>query len=53
MSRHLRPGSVLIDMMTGRPIGQIDDLRRCYVTLGPHEGRSLFVQPPDDREPAV
>jgi hypothetical protein len=53
MSRHLRPGSALVDMMTGRPVGQIDDLRSCYVTLAPHEGLSLFVQPPDDHGPRV
>jgi hypothetical protein len=40
-------------MMTGLPVGQIDDLRSCYVTLGAHEGRSLFVEPPEDHQPAV
>jgi hypothetical protein len=45
LSRHLRPGSALFDMMTGEPAGYIDDLYGCYVTLAPHEGRSLFVEP--------
>ena len=30
-------------------MGQIDDLRSCYVTLEAHEGLSLFVEPPDDQ----
>jgi trehalose synthase len=48
LSRHLRPGSPLFDMMTGQPAGYIDDLYGCYVTLGPHEGRSLFVEPAEE-----
>jgi trehalose synthase len=54
LSRHLRPGSPLIDMLTGAEIGQVDDLHSCYVTLGPHEGRCLLAEPPVEREnPAV
>ena len=53
MSAHLRPGSALVDMMTGLHVGQIDDLRSCYVTLGRARGRSLFVEPPEDHQPAV
>jgi hypothetical protein len=48
LSRHLRPGSALVDMMTGEPAGYIDDLYGCYVTLAPHEGRSLFVEPMEE-----
>jgi hypothetical protein len=48
MSRHLRPGSRLVDMITGVAVGQIDDLYSCYVQLGPHEGRAFLVEPPDD-----
>jgi len=48
LSQHLRPGSALFDMMTGEPAGHIDDLHGCYVILGPHEGRSLFVEPADE-----
>jgi len=33
-------------METGTEVGQIDDLYSCYVTLGPHEGRSFLVEPP-------
>ena len=44
LSQHLRPGSALFDMTTGEPAGHIDDLHGCYVILGPHEGRSLFVE---------
>jgi trehalose synthase len=50
MSRHLRPGSTLVDMMTGEPAGHIDDLHSCYGTLGPHEGRSFLVEPPEESE---
>jgi hypothetical protein len=48
MSRHLRPGSAIVDMMTGEPAGHIDDLHSCYGTLGPYEGRSFLVEPPED-----
>jgi trehalose synthase len=48
MSRHLRPGSALVDMVTGVAVGQIDDLYSCYVQLGPHEGRAFLVEPPDE-----
>jgi hypothetical protein len=48
MSGHLRSGSALVDMMSGVEVGQIDDLHSRYVTLGPHEGRSFLVEPPDD-----
>ena len=50
MSRHLRPGSAIVDMMTGEPAGHIDDLHSCYGTLGPYEGRSFLVEPPEESE---
>src|SRR6478609_276816 len=48
MSRHLRPGSRLVDMITGVAVGQIDDLNSCYVQLGLHEGRAFLVEPPEE-----
>jgi hypothetical protein len=50
MSRHLRPGSAIVDMMTGEPAGHIDDLHSCYGTLGPYEGRSFLLEPPEESE---
>jgi trehalose synthase len=47
LSRELQPGSALVNMVTGLEVGQIDDLYSCYVTLGPHEGKSFFVAPPE------
>ncbi|HPF79777.1 maltose alpha-D-glucosyltransferase [Nostocoides australiense] len=45
-SDELQPGSKVIDMVTGAPVGEVDDLHSLYVVLQPHEGRSLLVTPP-------
>ncbi len=48
ISDHLVPGSVLVDMMTDEEVGEVDDLHTFWMTLGPHEGRSLLVLCPGD-----
>ncbi|MCA0293112.1 MAG: maltose alpha-D-glucosyltransferase [Actinobacteria bacterium] len=45
-SDELQPGSKVIDMVTGAPVGEVDDLHSLYIVLQPHEGRSLLVTPP-------
>ena len=48
ISEALQPGSVIIDMMSDREIGEVDDLHSFAITLGAHEGRSLLVLCPGD-----
>jgi len=48
MSEHLVPGSTLMDMFTEEVVGEVDDLHSFYLTLAPHEGRSLLVLCPGD-----
>ena len=48
MSEHLVPGSVLLDMFTDEVVGEVDDLHSFYLTLAPHEGKSLLVLCPGD-----
>ena len=45
-SLELTPGSKVVDMVSGAPVGEVDDLHSLYVVLQPHEGRSLLVLPP-------
>jgi trehalose synthase len=49
LSEHLVPGSGLVDMFTDELVGEVDDLHSFFVTLGPHEGRSLLVLCPGDQ----
>jgi trehalose synthase len=49
LSEHLVPGSSLVDMFTDEVVGEVDDLHSFWVTLGPHEGRSLLVLCPGDQ----
>jgi trehalose synthase len=49
LSEHLVPGSGLVDMFTDEVVGEVDDLHSFFVTLGPHEGRSLLVLCPGDQ----
>jgi trehalose synthase len=44
-SEHLEPGSTLTSMFDGAELGDVDDLNSFSVTLGPHEGLSLLVEP--------
>ncbi|MFL6063409.1 MAG: maltose alpha-D-glucosyltransferase [Friedmanniella sp.] len=48
ISEHLVPGSMIVDMFTDEPLGEVDDLHTFSVTLGPHEGKSLLVLCPGD-----
>ena len=45
-SLQLQPGSAVVDMVTGAPVGEVDDLHSLYVVLQPHEGRALLIVPP-------
>lgn len=47
-SDFLVSGSIVMDMMTDEQVGEVDDLHNFYLTLGPHEGRSLLVLCPGD-----
>ena len=46
-SLQLQPGSAVVDMVTGAPVGEVDDLHSLYVVLQPHEGRALLIVPPN------
>ena len=48
-SAFLVSGSMVVDMVTDEEVGEVDDLHNFYLTLGPHEGRSLLVLCPGDR----
>ena len=48
-SAFLVSGSIVVDMVTDEEVGEVDDLHNFYLTLGPHEGRSLLVLCPGDR----
>jgi len=45
-SEVLTPGSKVVDLVTGVPAGEVDDLHSLYVALQPHEGRALLIIPP-------
>jgi trehalose synthase len=45
-SKHLVPGSTVLDMATGEEIGEVDDLNSFSASLGGHDGLSLMVTPP-------
>ncbi len=47
-SDFLVSGSIVMDMMTDEEVGEVDDLHNFYLTLDPHEGRSLLVLCPGD-----
>ncbi len=49
-SKHLVPGSAVLDMATGEQLGEVDDLNSFSATLTPHDGLSLMVTPPDAAE---
>jgi trehalose synthase len=44
-SEHLQPGSMVTDMLSGEVLGTVDDLNTFGITLGPHEGTSLLIEP--------
>jgi trehalose synthase len=46
-STHLSPGSAVLDMFTDEVIGEVDDLHSFSIALDGHQGRSLFVSPPE------
>jgi hypothetical protein len=50
-SEHLEPGSAISNMFDGAQLGDVDDLNSFSVTLEPHEGLSLLVEPPPAEEP--
>jgi trehalose synthase len=45
-SRHLPPGSAVIDMSADALIGDVDPEHTLTVPLAPHQGRSLLAVPP-------
>ncbi len=47
-SAFLVSGSMVVDMVTDEEVGEVDDLHNFYLTLNPHEGRSLLVLCPGD-----
>ena len=47
-SQFLVPGSTVVDMVTDEEVGEVDDLHNFYLTLAPHEGRSLLVLCPGE-----
>ncbi|GAB3757748.1 maltose alpha-D-glucosyltransferase [Microlunatus parietis] len=48
LSEHLIPGAPVIDMMTDKIIGEVDDLHSFPVILDPYQGLSLLINPPAD-----
>ena len=50
-STHLLSGSVVLDMFTDEIIGEVDDLHSFSITLGGHQGRSLFISSTDGVRP--
>ena len=46
-SDHLVSGSTVTDMLTDRQVGHVGDDHTLHLSLGPHQGRSLSVTPPD------
>jgi trehalose synthase len=46
----LRAGSAVLDMFTDEVIGEVDDLHSFSIALDGHQGRSLFMSPPEDLE---
>ncbi len=53
-SKHLVPGSAVLDMATGEQLGEVDDLNSFSASLTAHDGLSLMVTPPEavDDDPA-
>jgi trehalose synthase len=49
-SKHLVRGGAVIDMFTDDVIGEVDDLHSFAVSLEPHQGLSLLVDPPGPQE---
>ncbi|SDS81470.1 trehalose synthase [Nocardioides scoriae] len=49
-SKHLVPGSQVTDLADGMEMGLVDDLMAFSVTLAPHEGLALLVEPPSADE---
>jgi len=45
-SKHLPPGSVVVDMVSGIQVGEVDDLYSFAISLDPHEGLTLLVGEP-------
>lgn len=45
-SKHLVPGSTVLDMATGEELGEVDDLNSFSASLGSHDGLSLMVTHP-------
>ena len=45
-SKHLPPGSVVVDMVTGIQVGEVDDLHSFAISLDSHEGLTLLVGEP-------
>ena len=45
-SKHLPPGSVVVDMTSGIQVGEVDDLHSFAISLDPHEGLTLLVGEP-------
>ncbi|MEU0497526.1 maltose alpha-D-glucosyltransferase [Mycobacterium sp. NPDC006124] len=51
-SKHLPPGSHVMDMFTGKTVGTVDDLHSFAVEMPRHHGMSLLVESvPDEDEP--
>ena len=44
-SEHLPPGSAIADMVSGEPVGTVDDLHSFSVALEAYDGTSLLVTP--------
>jgi len=49
-STYLKARSGVLDMFTDEVIGEVDDLHSFSIALDGHQGRSLFISPPEDLE---
>jgi trehalose synthase len=49
-SERLAPGSTIRDMFDDEELGEVDDLNSFSVTLGAHDGLSLYIAPPPQSE---